>query len=321
MLSAVANEPRLKGKAYQALMNKFGKKTYQQSNKHALAAYMLASFLFTIIFIAVMFHWLSEYLQIYIGAGSWLLILLLSILLLQRIIKKIKMIRNAHERSIQYKQWKNRTLPQKEVENDSSERGKTQVEYAWRAALVILAAGMFFPYTYEVGGKFTIIPYTQQQIVTEIPGILENVNFEGGEIVPKGAVIGYLSHDDLLSHEKILIAKVNEQESLISELKFQPRAEELQVALNEVETQRVKTVFSQEKAERLQALYSRGTISLEDLEDARRNYEIDNKIIQEKIANYQLIKAGATQERIAAAESKLKGFQEELDHCREKIAK
>lgn len=321
LLATFINEPRLRGKSFHALMNKISGKVYTQADQHALVAYALASVFFMTAFVAAMVYLLGSYLEFRLGGGAWLLILILGLLLMWRMIKKFIQIKQSYQRSVQYQQWRNRTLPQKQNDLAPDLGRNTALVYFRRSLLVLLVAGLFLPYNYEVGGKFKILPYMQQKITTDIAGIIEAVHYDGGEFVKKGSVIGHLSHSEYITQEKIYAAKMEEQAAIIKELKSQPRAEELQLAMSELETQRTRTEFSKAKAERLEKLFRNGAVSLEDLEDARRDYEVDKNKTEEKISNYQLVKAGANPDDIAAAEAKLKAYQEERDYYRERIAK
>jgi putative peptide zinc metalloprotease protein len=321
LLAAFVNEPRLRGKSFRAFMNKFGANVYKQADQNILVAYTLASMLFMLIFMTAMVLVLRDYVSIYFGEGSILVALLLGLLLLWRIIVKFREIGKVYERSIQYQQWRNRTLPQKEYETSPKEKSSGLPLYVRRSLLVVFLAALFIPYRYEVGGNFKVLPNMQQYIASELSGIIENVNYDGGEFVQKGTVIGQLTHNEYIAQEKVYTAKVEEQQAVIQKLKSQPRSEELQLALSELETQKTRTDFSKAKAERLQKLYLQGTVSFEDLEEARKEYEVDNKRILEKTLNYQLIKAGAPADEIKAAEAKLKAYEEERDHFRDRIAK
>lgn len=321
LLAAFANEPHLRGKSFHAFMNKFGGKIYSNADQNVLAAYALASMLFTLAFIACLIYILKGYLNIYIGKGSLIVFLVLGALLAWRVISKCRKIEKQYELSVQYLKWRNRTLPQNDTDMVKKRQSSKAIVYVKRIFLASLVAAMFIPYKYEVGGNFKVLPFMQQKIATDIAGIIEDVYFDGGEFVKKGTVIGHLSHSEYDAQEKTYAAKVTEQEAIIEELKNKPRPEELQVALDELETQRTRALFSRAKTERLQTLYRRGAISLEDLEDARRNYEVDTNLVKEKTSNYELIKAGATPNEIAAAEAKLKAYQEQQDYYRERIEK
>jgi putative peptide zinc metalloprotease protein len=58
---------------------------------------------------------------------------------------------------------------------------------------------------------------------------------------------------------------------------------------------------------------------LEEVEDQRKQYEVDIEQVKEARANLQLVKTGATAEMIAAAEAKRESYEEERAYYNEKI--
>ena len=103
------------------------------------------------------------------------------------------------------------------------------IEIAGGAGLLVLVV-LFLPYNYEAGGDFIVLPNQQQSISTEIGGIIQNINYDGGETLEKGTVIGQISHSDTEARLKIYAAKIKQQEAVIRELKSKPTPEELQLA-------------------------------------------------------------------------------------------
>jgi putative peptide zinc metalloprotease protein len=178
---------------------------------------------------------------------------------------------------------------------------------------------MFLPYNYEPGGNFIVLPNEQQTIATDIAGVIDKIDYDGGEILKKGTVIGQLSYSDYTAQLRIYNAKIAQQQAVLDDLKSRPRAEEVQLAKTSLATQRTQTDFSKAKAVRLQDLYKEGIVSLEDFEDARRTYQVDLNQIQEKLANLELVNRGATPEELAEAEAKLQSFLEERDYYQTKI--
>jgi putative peptide zinc metalloprotease protein len=145
------------------------------------------------------------------------------------------------------------------------------------------------------------------------------VNFDGGEFIRKGTEIGHLSITEFQAQEKIYSARMEKQKAIIKEMESRPRPEDLQVARSELDTQKTRAVFSNAKFERLRELSKKGAVSVEDLEAARRDHEVDRDGVTEKLSKYNKVKAGADPDEIAAAIAQLKAFQEERDYYRKCI--
>ena len=320
ILTAFINEPNLREKSIQVFLSKFRGKVYKTSDNNILIAYSLVSTLYTLVVTVAILYIFNNYLQIQLGTVSVLLISMIAALMIWRTVKNFIQLEKAYQRSVQFERWRNRTLPQEEEEETvEKEPPKAIYVYLRRSILVLFLAAMFLPYNYEPGGNFIVLPNEQQTIATDIAGVIDKIDYDGGEILKKGTVIGQLSYSDYTAQLRIYNAKIAQQQAVLDDLKSRPRAEEVQLAKTALETQRTQTDFSKAKAVRLQDYYKEGIVSLEDFEDARRTYQVDLNQIQEKLANLELVKRGATPEELAEAEAKLQSFLEERDYYQEKI--
>ena len=319
LMAAFLDEPHLRGKSYKALLNKFRGNVYRKSDSNTLVVFALASALYTVAVIAALLYIFGRFLDIEFGGISLAVILFISLVLIWRMIIEFNEAEKAYESSVQFERWRNRTLPQ--IEEDPIEKTppKTTVTYLSRSLLLLLVAALFLPYTYEPGGSFIVLPNQQQNISPEIGGIIDNINYDGGEMLKKNTVIGQLSYSDYAAQVKIYDAKIKQQQAVISELKARPRPEELKLAKSTLETKKTQAEFSKAKAARYEKLFKEGVISFEDLDDARREYNVDLDQVQEQTAHLELVKSGATPNEIAEAEAKLQSYQEERDHYQEKI--
>ena len=319
LLSAFFNEPQLRRKAYKALLNKIRGNVYRQTDDNILIGYALASIIYSIVFVAAMLYIFSLFLEVEIGTASVLVIGTIVVLLSLSLIKRFRKIDRAYDRSIQYERWRKRTFPQIEDDSNDKKKPKTSLTFLRRSALLVILAILFLPYTYEPSGNFIVMPNEQQNISASVPGIIDEIYYDGGEVLTKGTIIAKLSYSDYESQVKIYSAKIDQQQAVINELKAKPRPEELQLAKSALSTQRTQANFSKAKAARYDKLFKEGVISFEDLDDARRQYEVDVDQVQEKLANLELVKSGATPEELAEAEAELQSYQEERAHFQDKI--
>jgi putative peptide zinc metalloprotease protein len=319
LVAAFLNEPKLREKAYRALLNKIRGNIYQKADSGVLIAYSLASTFFIIIFIGVFLLLLGRVFKFHLGSPGILVLTAVGAWILIRMVNKFKEIDQIYERSMQFEKWRNRVLPKVESEAVDKKSGSSTISYIKRAGALAILLVMFVPYVYEPGGTYVILPNQKQEITSEISGLIHEIYFDGGEVLEKGAPIGRLSHDDYSAQVKIYAAKIKEQEQIIDELRSRPRREEVQLAEQLLITVETEERFSREKLQRLYELYKEKSISLEELEEVRKEHAIASDRMQEKRANLELVKSGASPEQIAAAEAKLQSYQEEQDYNLKKI--
>ena len=320
VLTAFINDPNLREKSLQVFLNKFRGKVYKTSDNNILVAYSLVATIYTLAVTVAILYIFNNYLKIQLGTVSVLLISLIAALMIWRTIDNFIQLDKSYQRSEQFERWRNRTLPpEEEDETVEKEPPKAIYVYLRRSILILFVAAMFLPYNYEPGGNFIVLPNEQQTIATDIAGVIDKIDYDGGEILKKGTVIGQLSYSDYTAQLRIYNAKIAQQQAVLDDLKSRPRAEEVRLAKTSLATQRTQTDFSKAKAVRLQDLYKEGIVSLEDFEDARRTYQVDLNQIQEKLANLELVNRGATPEELAEAEAKLQSFLEERDYYQTKI--
>lgn len=313
LLSAYLNEPHLRGKAFKALMNRMKAGVYQASDRTILSIYALAFITYAFALVVLVSIGLGQWLSGHLDLGGSAIIIAFSLLgyLFWRNYVNLRKFGDAYERTMQFEMWRKRTLLEK---GESEGEVKTAKPSYWgRAALICLFIALFIPYPYEPAGSFTIYPARKQVMSTDTPGLVEEVNFDGGESVKQGTVLARLAHDDYKAQIKVYEAKVEEQKSVVADLKSRPKPEEIKVAEQQLEVARTREGFSREKVPRLEKLYNIGAVTFEEFDSARKDHDTDVQQIAEKQAALALVKVGVTADQIAAAEAKLSSLKEELN--------
>jgi putative peptide zinc metalloprotease protein len=318
LLSAYLNEPHLRGKAYASLMNKFRGGVYRASDSNLLALYALLSTTYVILITCVVGWMIAKFVfgDLSLGGSGFLIVLGFIGYMLWRNYVGLKKFGDTYERQVQFDRWRNRTLPVEAVE------GEIKVEktnYWGRALLICLLLLLFVPYPYEAGGSFTIYPARKQVISTDTPGLIEAVYFEGGESVKKGTPLALLAHDDYLAQIKVLNAKIEEQAAVVQNLKTLPKPEQVKLAQEALELDKVKERFSRDKVPRLESLYKVGAVSFEEFDSARKDHLTDVQQVAQREAELALVKVPVTAEQIAAAEAKLVSLKEERSTYEAKV--
>ena len=313
LLAAFMNEPYLRGKAYKALWDKLRGGASTESESDVLAAYALANIVYAFAVIVVLVTIVTRFFAgEHIGGATIIIAVVLTAYLLTRTLTKFKKISTAYERSVQFERWKKRALPAENGETKQVEpAGSRTAAYVKIALALSMLLLLFIPYPYDAGGNFNIYPTDRQVITTDVSGIVEEVNFIGGETVKKGTVIARVAATDLNSQVKVVTAKIAEQVAVIKDLEARPKKEEVVVAERALQVAVRRESFSGAKVPRLEQLYKDRTISFEELETVRRDHELDQEEVSKRRADLALVKIGVTPQRIAAEKAKLDSLVEE----------
>jgi len=224
-----------------------------------------------------------------------------------------------YERAIQYERWKRRRLPENVEQKVGVRPDNKLARYTGRVFALSLLICLFLPYPYEPGGAFVILPTEQQQVASDIGGIVTEVLVEGGEQVKAGQVLARLATGDLAAQVKIAEARIAEEQAIVAELKARPRAEEVDVARRSLDMARTQTQFSLTNHQRHITLLAKGGVSAQQADQARRQYEVDLMAVKVAEANLALVSSGATPDSIAAAEAQVQRWQSERNLYQAKI--
>jgi putative peptide zinc metalloprotease protein len=310
------DEPHLRGKSAKALLSRLRGGASTEAGNATLAAYSLASFIYAYIVVLMVTFTVTHFLmlEVRIGGASIIVGVVLAVYLTVRAVKRINFISTAYNRSVQFDRWRKRALIPSEAEAPEAAPETTGGRFwyfAKRALPLSLLILLFLPYPYEAGGSFEVYPVDRQVLTTDIAGIIEEVNYDGGEKVKKGDVIARISATDLKAQIAVLDAQIAEQKSIIADLKARPKPEEIILSQRELEVTQKRSQFSSDRVPRYTQLYQDRAISFEELEAARKERDVDLRDIATREAALALVKTGTPPDIIAAAIAKLKALTEE----------
>lgn len=182
-----------------------------------------------------------------------------------------------------------------------------------------LALLMLLPYPYRASGRVELLPAVQQQISTDMAGIIAEIYFDGGETVEKDALIAKLAIQDKQAELEVYKGKLAEQQARIAWLKALPVEEDIRVAEEKLNAATLSWSYSNAKCERQQELYDSKTISLDELESVLQVCALDRQKIIEAQAGLDRVMAGAAPEEIAAAEAALPPIQAQINSYEDQI--
>jgi putative peptide zinc metalloprotease protein len=307
LLAAFMDEPHLRAKSYKAFMSKLRGGSASEADSNVLVTYALLNFLYSFMVVAIIVMIVAKFLvRMQVGGASIIVVLLLAGYLLRRTAQRFGRISRAYDQSVQFDRWRRRAMPAEGGETKQVEKQTSRTTiYVRTAVLLSLLLFMFLPYQYEAGGNFDIYPSDRQVITTDVGGIVEEVNFTGGESVKKGTVIARIAATDLKAEMDVLTAKIAEQASSIKDLQARPKKEEVIVAERALDVAKRREKFSRERVPRMERLYLDRAISFEEYDAARREWEVDVEEVAKLSADLELVKTGVTPDRIAAEKAKL----------------
>ncbi|MEO4046065.1 efflux RND transporter periplasmic adaptor subunit [Pseudomonas sp. CAU 1711] len=313
LIAVLVDEPHLRGKAFKALLGRIKGNAYREANDTALMAYGLASVLYSVVLFVIILLLVGSWLKVNFGGTGVLACVLLLGYLSVLTYRKFRSANEMYERAVQYERWKRRRLPEKLEEKLGAKQGNKLAGYTWRVFALSLLICLFLPYPYEPGGAFVILPTEQQQVASDIGGIVTEVLVDGGERVEAGQVLARLATGDYEAQVKIAEARIAEEQAIVAELKARPRPEEVEVARRNLEMARTQAEFSRINNQRHLTLLAKGGVSEQQADQARRQYEVDLMAIQVAEANLALVRSGATADTIAAAEAQVQRWRGERD--------
>jgi HlyD family secretion protein len=203
-------------------------------------------------------------------------------------------------------------------------------------ALLILAAVSIYYYLFRNGednGSLRIsgnIEVTDVRLSFKIPGRLEEILVDEGDLVEKGQLIARLENSDQGLAFKQARANLEYARSVLAEMEAGSRSQEiagaqaeLSRALAGLETARAQLQLAKSDNDRFAELYNQGSISLREYEVYETQYEIAQNSYKEARARLEsarqhlsLVEEGARSEKIEQARSQLKIARQGLNKAK-----
>jgi putative peptide zinc metalloprotease protein len=112
---------------------------------------------------------------------------------------------------------------------------------------------------------------------------------------------------------------IREQQANIARLETTPSKEEVDLAVQQLETASLTYKYSAARADRKKTLYERGSISFDAYDDAAEKKEVDRQLVSERQANLLATKNQVNPNEIDAAKAEEQRLQEELVYYEEQL--
>ena len=181
------------------------------------------------------------------------------------------------------------------------------------ALFVVVAIIALWPYTYEPGGRFLVLPAERADVPVEVAGTVLEVAVEEGDWVESGAVIVRIDDQMIASQRRAAEARVRQIEAELDQARNGATAEEIELARQRVATARARQLYSQAEAERAAAAHARGAVTAQERDRAQAQAEVHHEELSEAEVNLALVESPTRPETIAALEAELAREQAQLE--------
>lgn len=173
----------------------------------------------------------------------------------------------------------------------------------WSARLALLggvAALGFIPVGYETGGPFRFLPMHRVEVRSEIEGVVEEVLVREGEWVEAGQPVALLSGRSPARDLEAAQGQVQRIQAELALIRNGAKPEQIDRVRAGVRKAEASLSWSRPRAERFARLFQDGMISEKDYENALRQRDLDTALLQEALADLDLIKSPPQPEKVRA---------------------
>jgi multidrug resistance efflux pump len=211
---------------------------------------------------------------------------------------------------------------QKDAElGDTSEEGKRggAARVFWAVVALGLLAVAFLPYDYDSGGAVDVLPASRAQAVARTDGEILEVLVDEGEIVLQDQVLAKISSWEQENAVQATGAQLAGAQAQLNKLLAGAKAEEIDLAMKQVESARSSLALSQAELDRATSLLASGTITQRAFDSANSTYQQDIANLAVSEARLELVRSGSTPEEIAIAQSDVDRLATELSYRKDEL--
>jgi len=149
------------------------------------------------------------------------------------------------------------------------------------------------------------IEATTIDLNAKIYGTIKSFPISEGDTVQAGQLIAEISRNDLLAQKERDALGVKAAEAQLEDLAAGPRLQEIKQAISSLEAARSIYEKSTNDLDRVEQLHAQGAISLEEVEQARLNQELQKKQLEIAESKLKLLESGNRPQSIATAAAEL----------------
>jgi len=170
--------------------------------------------------------------------------------------------------------------------------------------LAVVGGSLFYFLTRNQGAEDPFIKVsgnietTEVDVGFKISGRIVSLSVQEGDWIEKGRVLAKLDDEDLLQRLQLARATLRSAQARLEKLLAGSRPEELREAEASLNQAKFDLENKQTQYERIKALFERGVIPKETLDNAETGYKIAKASVQRATENYLLVREGARREDI-----------------------
>jgi len=161
------------------------------------------------------------------------------------------------------------------------------------------------------------VEVTEVNLGFKLPGRVTTLLAEEGQRVSKGDRLGLLDRAELESRVMQNRAYLEETKARLAELNAGARSQELEQARAEVRSAEVELERARKDFERADILFSNGAISAQQMDTAKKTFDVLDSRHKKALETLSLLKEGVRKEVIEAAESRVKQAEAALEASEE----
>jgi HlyD family secretion protein len=156
------------------------------------------------------------------------------------------------------------------------------------------------------------IEATEVDVGFKISGRIVSRSVDEGDWVEKGKILATLDDEDLRQRLEVARATLKSAQARLAKLLAGSRPEEIREAEAGLQQAQFDFENKQTNFERIKALFERGVIPKETLDNAEAGFKIAKATMQRAKENYQLVKVGPRKEDIDDAKAQVEQAQSSL---------
>lgn len=194
---------------------------------------------------------------------------------------------------------------------------------SWQRTALTLAAFAavgLLPYGYEPGGEFTVMPNRSVDVRALISADVREVLVSEGDYVEEDQLIARLADDEERNHVAVTEAKLQELEAKLQKAVVGATQEEIALARQKARTARTRHQFSDATAKRMEKLYAKQVVSLQDYENAVSEAAVNQQQWYEAQRALEVVLAGTRPEEIDSIRAEIARETAQLEYHRRQLA-
>jgi multidrug resistance efflux pump len=187
----------------------------------------------------------------------------------------------------------------------------------WGVRLAIpaaLAGILFLPYPYRTGGAFQLLPARRVEVHSEIEGVIEAVLVREGQAVTAGQPIARVAIRSPETDLQTAVARLQGAQADLALLEAGAKPEEIERALTEVQTARIRVASSRATATRYIQMFAEGMVSQQAYENVLNQRDMAIAGLDEAEADLEVVRSGARPEQIQAKKAEIASLQAVVDN-------